>query len=228
MRAKTTRDPTLAANPPEARFAPELVFDRIRSRLSLEPECASRESLIALGEAAPNEPGGDPLHFSGARPAAVLVGLVDHPGQVSVILTLRAAALRAHSGQIAFPGGKIDAQDESPIAAALREAHEEIGLDRGRVEPLGYLDPLWTGTGFRILPVVAKVTPPLALEINFHEVAEAFEVPFAFLMDAANHFRGSREFAGKIRHFYAMPYGERYIWGATAGILRNLYERLYG
>lgn len=162
-----------------------------------------------------------------ARAAAVLVGLVAYPGEVRVLLTQRAAALRVHSGQIAFPGGKIEAHDESPVAAALREAHEEIGLESSCVAPLGYLDPYLTGTGFCIIPVVARVSPPLALELNREEVEDAFEAPFAFLMDAANHALETREFEGRMRQFYAMPFGERHIWGVTAGILRNLYERLY-
>ena len=167
------------------------------------------------------------LSGAGARPAAVLVPLIVRADGVHVLLTERAAALRQHSGQIAFPGGKIDADDASPLAAALREAEEEIGLHPSRVEPLGYLDPYQTGTGFRIQPVVALVTPPLALEINKSEVEMAFEVPLAFLMTAANHQRHSREWQGRARHFYAMAFGEHYIWGATAGIVRNLYERLY-
>jgi 8-oxo-dGTP pyrophosphatase MutT (NUDIX family) len=153
--------------------------------------------------------------------------LAAYPDEVRVILTQRTAALRVHSGQIAFPGGKIDAHDKNAAAAALREAHEEIGLDPRHVEPLGYLDPFTTGTGFCIVPVVAKITVPVAFKINPGEVDEAFEVPFAFLMDSANHALHHKEVDGKLRHFHAMPYGARNIWGVTAGILRNLYERLY-
>lgn len=216
-----------AATPSEGSFAPESVFAHIRSRLSFRAEPTRSLATSIPGDRASHEPMTGLAHSKGARAAAVLIGLVAHPDEVTVILTQRAAALRVHSGQISFPGGKIDAQDATPIAAALREAHEEIGLDASRVEPLGYLDPYLTGTGFRIIPVVAKVAPPLALEINPHEVDEAFEVPFAFLMDAANHMLGARELDGKMFHFYAMPFGERYIWGVTAGILRNLFERLY-
>jgi 8-oxo-dGTP pyrophosphatase MutT (NUDIX family) len=198
----------------DPRFAPANVFAHVRARLTLTPQAQGAEGAARDPNAA-------------ACPAAVLIALTGYKDEVRVILTQRTKALRVHSGQIAFPGGKIDAQDESPAAAALREAHEEIGLDARHVEPLGYLDPFSTGTGFRIIPVVAKVTPPLTLKINPDEVDEAFEVPFAFLMDAANHTEHIREFEGKLRRFHAMPYGTRNIWGATAGILRNLYERLY-
>ena len=167
------------------------------------------------------------LSNSKARPAAVLVPVVAHRDGATVLLTQRAAALRDHSGQIAFPGGKIDAADASPLAAALREAEEEIGLDARHIEPLGWLDPYQTGTGYRILPLLARVTPGFSLRIDPREVDAAFEVPLEFLMNPGNHLRHSREWAGKERFFYAMPWGERYIWGATAGILRNLYERLY-
>ena len=143
-----------------------------------------------------------------------------------MLLTLRAAHLRSHSGQVAFPGGKID-RGETPAETALREAEEEIGLAPGLVEPLGWLDPYLTGTGFRVAPLVALIDPAFAPRLNPDEVADAFETPFAFLMDAANHRLQERQWRGRTRKFYAMPYGERYIWGVTAGILRNLYERLF-
>jgi len=160
------------------------------------------------------------------RPAAVLIPVVDHP-QPTVLLTQRAAHLNEHAGQISFPGGKIDAIDASPLDAALREADEEIGLRRQFIEPLGYLDLYGTGFGFRILPTVARVKPGFSLKINESEVDDAFEVPLAFLMDPANHQIHSKEFRGMERSYYAMPFAERYIWGATAGILRMLYERIY-
>jgi len=159
------------------------------------------------------------------RPAAVLIPVVDHP-QPTVLLTQRSAHLNDHAGQIAFPGGKIDVTDASPLDAALREAEEEIGLDRRYVDPLGYLDLYATGFGFRILPTVARVKPGFKLRINASEVDDAFEVPLAFLMDPANHQIHSKEFRGIERSYYAMPFAERYIWGATAGILRVLYERI--
>ncbi|HXW20397.1 MAG TPA: CoA pyrophosphatase, partial [Roseiarcus sp.] len=147
-------------------------------------------------------------------------------GGATVLLTQRASALRRHSGQIALPGGKID-PGETPLAAALRETKEEIGLEARQIEPVGWLDPYLTGTGFRILPMAAIIAADFELSVNPAEVEEAFETPLSFLMDAANHQRHSRQWQGRLRHFYAMPYGDRYIWGATAGILRNLYERLY-
>jgi 8-oxo-dGTP pyrophosphatase MutT (NUDIX family) len=160
------------------------------------------------------------------RPAAVLIPVVDH-AQPTVLLTQRAAHLHDHAGQISFPGGKIDAADASPLDAALREAWEEIGLGREFIDPLGYLDLYGTGFGFRILPTVARVRPGFELRISEAEVDDAFEVPLAFLMDPANHQRHSKEFRGVERTYYAMPFAERYIWGATAGILRVLYERIY-
>ena len=160
------------------------------------------------------------------RPAAVLVPVVDHP-QPTVLLTQRSAHLNDHAGQISFPGGKIDATDVSPLDAALREAEEEVGLNREFIEPIGYLDLYGTSFGFRILPAVALVKPGFKLRINHSEVDDSFEVPLAFLMNPVNHQTHSKEFRGIERSYYAMPYEERYIWGATAGILRVLYERIY-
>nr|WP_315738355.1 MULTISPECIES: CoA pyrophosphatase [unclassified Bradyrhizobium] len=159
------------------------------------------------------------------RPAAVLIPVVDRP-EPTVLLTQRSPNLSSHAGQIAFPGGKIDVTDASPLDAALREAEEEVGLDRSFVDPIGYLDVYGTAFGFRILPTVARVRPGFTLKINEGEVDDAFEVPLAFLMDPANHQLHSKEFRGMERLYYAMPFAERYIWGATAGILRVLYERV--
>jgi len=161
-------------------------------------------------------------HEQPVRPAAVLIPVVDHPQ----LLTQRSAHLNDHAGQISFPGGKIDATDASPLDAALREADEEIGLSREFIDPIGYLDLYATGFGFRILPTVARVRPGFKLNINHSEVDDAFEVPLAFLMNPANHQIHSKEFRGMERFYYAMPFAERYIWGATAGILRVLYERI--
>jgi 8-oxo-dGTP pyrophosphatase MutT (NUDIX family) len=160
------------------------------------------------------------------RPAAVLIAVVERE-LPSVLLTTRAQHLADHPGQVAFPGGKIDPGDASPLEAALREADEEIGLKREFIDPIGYLDVYATTFGFRILPTLARVRPGFELNIDASEVDDAFEVPLAFLMDPVNHKRGTREFRGIIRCFYEMPYEQRYIWGATAGVLRSLYERIY-
>jgi 8-oxo-dGTP pyrophosphatase MutT (NUDIX family) len=162
------------------------------------------------------------------RPAAVLVPVVLHADEPAILFTERSTGLREHSGQIAFPGGKMDTNDPSPLATALREAEEEIGLAPGEVTPLGYLDAYLSTTNYLILPVVGLVRPPVRLALNPAEVASTFEVPLRFLMDPGHHQMHSKEWKGRERRYYAMPYGERYIWGVTAGIVRNLYERLYG
>ncbi|MGH6816370.1 MAG: CoA pyrophosphatase [Hyphomicrobiaceae bacterium] len=161
------------------------------------------------------------------RPAAVLVPVVAR-GELSVLLTRRTEHLPSHAGQIAFPGGKMEPGDADPIAAALRETEEEIGLAAHWIEPLGFLDSYRTGTGFRIVPVVALVREGFGLRLDPAEVADAFEVPLRFLMDPANHRKDMREWRGRQRYFYAMPFGAHYIWGATAGIVRNMHERLFG
>ena len=161
-----------------------------------------------------------------ARPAAVLVPVIAHR-EATVLLTQRPDAMRQHAGQISFPGGKVEPDDADAIAAALREAEEEIGLDRRFVEPLGFLDGYRTGTGFNIVPVVALVQPGFELKLDPSEVADAFEVPLRFLMDETNHQKHARPWKGRDRHYYAMPYGDRYIWGATAGMIKNLHQRLW-
>jgi 8-oxo-dGTP pyrophosphatase MutT (NUDIX family) len=160
------------------------------------------------------------------KPAAVLVPVVMHEDEATVLFTERASHLRDHSGQIALPGGKID-PDETPRDTALREAEEEIGLDPGLVRPVGHLDTYLASSGYIVFPVVGLVTPGFTLRLNAHEVEDAFEVPLSFLMDPENHEIHAREWKGRIRQYYAMPFGDRYIWGVTAGILRNLYVRLY-
>ncbi len=160
------------------------------------------------------------------RPAAVLVPVVDHP-EPTVLLTQRAQHLPDHAGQVSFPGGKIDKADASPLESALREAHEEIGLDRKLVTPIGYLDLYMTTLGYRIVPVIAQVASGFSLTLNTSEVDAIFEVPLAYLMDQSNVQRHSRDWQGMMRHYYAITFGERYIWGVTAGILRNLYDRVY-
>jgi len=162
------------------------------------------------------------------RLAAVLVPIIDHPLEPTVLLTRRPDSMNKHAGQVAFPGGRIDADDEDAIAAALREAEEEVGLAAHHVEIVGRLDHYRTGTGFQILPIVGIVTPGFELTPNAHEVEEIFEVPLAFLMDPANHQLKSGGYNGVTRHYFAMPYRDYNIWGATAGMLVNLFNRLYG
>ena len=144
-----------------------------------------------------------------------------------MLLTQRTDGLAHHPGQIAFPGGKMEPNDPSPLATALREANEEIGLDPSLVEPLGYLDTYRTGTGYLVFPVVALVRNGFELRLDPREVADAFEVPLAFLMDTRNHAMHTRTWRGGERRFYAMPFEQRYIWGATAGILKNMHQRLF-
>lgn len=158
--------------------------------------------------------------------AAVLVPIVAHPDQLTVLLTRRTPHLHDHAGQISFPGGRVNAEDDSPVATALREAEEEVGLPRARTDIVSRLDTYQTRTGFEIVPVVGIVQPPFDLTVDPNEVAEAFEVPLDFIVDPANHRRDSRVFQGAERHFWAMPFGTYYIWGATAGMLVNLSEVL--
>jgi 8-oxo-dGTP pyrophosphatase MutT (NUDIX family) len=160
------------------------------------------------------------------KPAAVLVPVVQRSDGATLLLTKRAAALRDHSAQIAFPGGRIDPEDGGPLETALREAEEEIGLDRTHVTPLGFLDAYLTGTGYRIVPVVALIEPGFSLALNAAEVEDAFEAPLGFLMDPGNHRTDGREWKGRWRTYYAMPWNGRYIWGATAGIIRSLHDRV--
>jgi len=215
--------------------APPLVvgrdfFDRARQKLTLDVPAALTDLTLTdfpRGDLDRDPSVWDEAGVKATRAAAVLVPVIDH-AEPGVLLTLRTSDLPSHAGQVAFPGGKIDAADASPLAAALREAQEEIGLDHALIEPIGYLDLYLTFTGFRILPVLARVIPNYELRINASEVADAFEVPLAFVMDEANHARKSRDWKGVTRHYYEMPFGERYIWGVTAGILRNLYEKIYG
>jgi 8-oxo-dGTP pyrophosphatase MutT (NUDIX family) len=204
-------------------------FDRARERLTLDPPSglSDPDALPSRGDH-----DADPVLKAIAavrpiKPAAVLIAVVDRD-EPTVLLTQRTAHLPQHAGQIAFPGGKIDATDDTPLAAALREADEEIGLPAGSVEPLGYLDVYMTTLGYRIVPVVARVRPGFALTLNPGEVEDAFEVPLAFLMEVANHQTHSREWQGMMRTYYAIPFGERYIWGVTAGIFRNLLQKVYG
>lgn len=159
-------------------------------------------------------------------PAAVLIPLVQRAEGLTILLTLRTAHLSSHAGQVSFPGGRSEAFDTSAVDTALRETEEEVGLPRSHIEVLGSLPDYLTGTGYRVTPVVGLVTPPFTLRADPGEVAEVFEVPLAFLMDGLNHQRLSVELPGGRRSFYAMPYQRFYIWGATAGMLRNLFHLL--
>ena len=217
----------MAKNDPAAISSAEF-FDRARARLHFDIPAGltDPDSIPASGDQGTDRMLAILAREQPIRPAAVLIAVIDRP-QPTVLLTQRSAHLNDHAGQISFPGGKIDATDATPLDAALREAEEEVGLTGEFVDPIGYLDLYGTSFGFRILPTVAKVRPGFKLRISAAEVDDAFEVPLAFLMNPANHQLQSKEFRGVERFYYAMPYGERYIWGATAGILRVLYERIF-
>lgn len=159
-------------------------------------------------------------------PAAVLFPIVRRSREPTVLLTQRTAHLKDHPGQISFPGGRCELADGSPADTALREAEEEIGLSSAHIEIAGYLPEYLTSTGFRVTPVVAMITPPFELRLDAFEVEEAFEVPLSFLLDPANHQQHSLHYRGKLRHYYAMPYGDYFIWGATAGMIMSLYRAL--
>ena len=167
---------------------------------------------------------GEVLHL---KDAAVLIPVVDRGSEATIILTQRTHHLPSHAGQIAFPGGKVDEGDGSAEGAALREADEEIGLNADYVDVIGRMPPYISSTGYRIFPVLSVVRPGFELVRNPCEVDEIFEVPLQFLMNPDNHEKKSGEWRGKTRHYFAMPYGNYYIWGVTAGILRNLYETVY-
>ena len=204
-------------------------FDRARAVLTLDPPegLTDPDALPLRGDH-----DADPVVKAIAavrpiKPAAVLIAVIERD-EPMVLLTQRTAHLKQHAGQIAFPGGKIDATDASPLTAALREANEEVGLAPSAVEPLGYLDVYMTTLGYRIVPVVARVRPGFTLTVNPGEVEDAFEVPLSFMMEVSNHQTHSREWQGMMRSYYAIPFGDRYIWGVTAGIFRNLQQKVYG
>ena len=167
-----------------------------------------------------------PRRAAELRPAAVLVPLVERARRLTVLLTQRTEHLSHHAGQISFPGGRVEPCDRGAVDTALRETEEEIGLDRTHIEVVGRLDIYETVTGFSITPVVGIVEDGFSLRIDGAEVREAFEVPLDFVLDPANHQRHSREYDGARRYYDAMPYRDRYIWGATAGMLVNLSRRL--
>jgi len=199
-----------------SRFAQPMLVGRRGSNAAAAPGLRGDHSLTA-GALPPSV---------GLTGAAVLVPLVDRPAGLTVLLTQRTAHLTDHAGQISFPGGRIEPSDEHPIAAALREAEEEVGLPASHVDIVGRLDTYITGTGFEVVPVVALVRVPYPIRPDPFEVAEVFEVPLDFLVDRRNLERGSREWQGMTRYFFALHYENRYIWGATAGMLVNLAEVL--
>jgi len=195
--------------------ATEFDADWLRRRLARPPDAQS----VYGDEEARSDP-------STLTAAAVLVPIVAREAELTVLFTRRTAHLRAHSGQVSFPGGRVEPLDDSPEATALRETHEEIGLAGAAVEVLGRLADYHTRTGFRVTPVIGVVTPPFELKLDEREVEYVFEVPLSFLLDPANHQRHEREFQGRTVQYYAIPYLQHYIWGATAGMLVNFYRRL--
>jgi 8-oxo-dGTP pyrophosphatase MutT (NUDIX family) len=197
----------------------ELTPDDLRARFALErtwkPEMLGDQQFEDMD-----------IHAGKAyRQASVLVPLIVRE-HVQLLLTQRPTHLKDHPGQISFPGGRAEEADPDAIFTALREAHEELGLDSAHIEVLGTLPKYYTVTRYEVTPVVALVHPPFGLILDPGEVAEAFEVPLSFILDPANHEKRSRPWQGRTRHFYAMPYGRFFIWGATAAMLRNFYHFL--
>lgn len=194
--------------------AVELDLDALRLWLRAPPAAGAIEG----------DPGtGRPV---AAKPAAVLVPIVARKTELTVLFTRRTAHLRAHSGQISFPGGRAEPGDADVESTALRETHEEIGLARTQIELCGRLPEYHTRTGYRVTPVVGILRPPFRIVPDAHEVDEVFEVPLSFLLDPVNHQRHTREFEGRTITYFAMPWSGYYIWGATAGMLVNLYRQL--
>lgn len=203
--------------------SPRLTAEAIAGRLAGRDGSALRGDVEFLSSPSAAEVPAAPV------PAAVLVPLVDRPGEMTVLLTKRTKHLANHPGQISFPGGRFDPEDAGdPIVCALRETAEEVGLAAERVRILGRLDRYVTGTGFLITPVVGLVRPPFTLVPDPFEVADVFEVPLAFVLDPHNHRHHVRDDGGRRRSFWAMNWGESLIWGATAGMLVNLSEVLAG
>jgi 8-oxo-dGTP pyrophosphatase MutT (NUDIX family) len=199
---------------------------RIRERLAGSRPRHDREGWLVPGLTAQESRAYMPFFPADPIPAAVLVPIVEHPGAPTVLLTQRATQLRNHAGQVSFPGGRIESQDESPTAAALREAREEIGLEAGCVSVVGFLTDHVVISGFRVTPVVAMVRPGFELLLDAQEVADTFEVPLTFVLDPRNHRPRLHRFRGTDAEakLFDIPYGERKIWGATAGMLVNLYR----
>ncbi len=194
------------------------LVDRLRAALG---DGALRDPILLEGDMRDGDMTGDETYM----PAAVLVPIVDRPDP-GVLLTLRTATLRTHAGQVAFPGGRIDRGDAGPIAAALREAEEEIGLPRDRVEVIGMADRYRTVTGFEVTPVLGVIAPGIALTPHAVEVADIFEVPLSFLLEPSNHLEQAIEWQGRERHYFEIIWQDRRIWGATAAMIVNLGRRL--
>lgn len=204
------------------RFDEQEVKHRALTRLLSEAPTAYKRSDDDLN------PDADPVGGGAApRAAAVLMPIVARRPEVTVLLTQRTEHLALHAGQIAFPGGRVDDADADVVMTALREAQEETGLGREFVEPIGFLEAYLTRSNFRVVPVVGLVTPGFGLSPASDEVASIFEVPLRFLMTPQNHAIHTRRWLGKERRFHAIAFGDRYIWGATAGMLKNFYDRMY-
>ncbi len=204
----------------------ENVLDRL-SAFDGEAERRSNEEAEVKGDLDPKDRnpfvrGDKPL-----RPAAVLVPLVNRPQGATVLLTKRTDHLKNHAGQISFPGGRVDDTDRDAIHTALRETEEEIGLAETHINVVGHLDEYVVGTGFLVNPVIGVIEPPFDLNLHEQEVAEAFEVPLSYALDPQNIERHARDFNGTKRHFFAITWNDYYIWGATAGMLRNLSQRVW-
>jgi 8-oxo-dGTP pyrophosphatase MutT (NUDIX family) len=189
-----------------------------------------RSTRLASGLPVPPAPIGSDFSLSGVvpipeawKPASVLVPLVDRAPGVTVLLTQRTADMPSHAGQIAFPGGRRQADDADAVATALRETEEEVGIGARFIDVVGPVDLYRTGTGYEITPIVGIVTPGFTVRADPREVADVFEVPLEHFLNEVNHKVDSRQYQGRERRYYAMPYGERYIWGATAGMLKNLH-----
>ena len=204
-----------------ARVAANLMTPHARIAVAGDGEAGSSDFALNPGLMELLEPEAD------RRQAAVLIPVVDRDNGPTVLFTKRSESLPTHAGQISFPGGKMEASDAHVMETALRETREEVGIGQTYIEPIGFLNDYLTATAFRISPLVAIIREGFTIEPDANEVDEVFEVPFAHLMNSANHEIHTREFRGAQRMFYAMPYEERFIWGATAGMLRNLYECLY-
>jgi 8-oxo-dGTP pyrophosphatase MutT (NUDIX family) len=196
------------------------VLARLTERLAADPDAGA--AAFSDYDLAGGRPEGRPL-----KDAAVLVALMDRPEGLSVLFTRRTADMPTHAGQISFPGGRRQSEDASPVDTALREAREETGLDPALARVLGVSDAYETVTAYRVQPIVALVRPPPAFAPDPREVADVFEAPLSFLMDPSNHVREERMWNGMKRSYYAIPYGDHYIWGATAGMLRALWLRAF-